>query len=1241
MRTRSKLCDCVSLSSAPAPSKAISPDACDSGQIRGQVPCQVRGQVGHQAQRQVPKPVSRRASWPMFLLLSFLSAAPPVRIVAQSIQGSLLGTVKDASGASVPGAQVVLLNTGEGTTRFTTANNEGNFEFVDAKAGHYSLTATHAGFEKWATGDVTLTARQQLRVDPVLQPGDVQQEITVSAASTPAINTEDASISGTYNAADVLSLPVNTRASANGTSALNIVGTLPGVQADHGQFSLQGALPFQTEVTIDGVSAQNATSNTPIRDAFPSSESISEIRADGVLNNAEFGQPGEITIITKGGSNNVHGAIFWYHQNAAFDAIPYTFPTTTTKPKLVANTFGGSFGGPVVIPHFYNGHNRTFVFGAYEGWRHPSQTTVGYKVPSTLMKQGDFSRYTSTSTPFTGLKNPAGGSFGTKLPSINAASAMLLSLYPDPNVGDPAAYSDDGVANYLVNKDSSGSSNQFDVRGDQYFGSNQKFLLWGRFTYKNFPINSPEPLLVPSAQNANKNRVLKISANYSITPALVNEFSFGFTLNTTGQSNTFNGTAFTQGLGLTGLQNLFYNGIPELDFNNVSSLNADRLSSLTQSKTYVYTDDLNWVKGQHSMRFGVDVVRVEAVTPLGFNGSDNYGTFQFNTSNSAGLFTGVDFADFLLGTPYQTFYDVVQADNDGKSTHYAGFAQDQWKATPKLTVNYGLRYEIQPPYSDVHGDIGNFDPNYGKSGAVIYPDGASSLLAASFLASANACNPYGSMSGSATFNGAPCMPVLTNSEAGFPAGLKHYPHTRFLPRVGFAYRPFHDDNTVISAGFGLYNITLLGSNFYSLTGTLQAQTTQYTNGLNPATRTPNYQWPAIYAGAGNGGCTTCFGQDYFGTANSTNWKDPYTEQFALSVERSLGHAYAARLSYVGSDTHQLVWAPDENTLPFSSTVSAANQPLSARLFPNWGRINTRATGANESYQSAQIDVSRRLQGALQFDSTYTFSKALADNQGPANNNGFAGENGGSRATSILDRAADFGNVYGTRRNRWNNTMVYALPFGQGQRFANTNSHVANLLIGGWQLSNIFLWQSGPFESPYFPSGEGDPSGTGSGLTSSNTGFDPGHRNQAPDRVGGVAIKPGNRTRMNWANTAAFTCPGFPNWQPGTACTTGSGTGAAPLPIGRFGNAGVGSIVGPGTVTLSTGLAKNVALTERVHLRLEGTFTNILNHTNLGDPNVNISSSSFGLVSNTIGAGTFQSSDNGGARTGQVSARIDF
>ncbi len=1160
-----------------------------------------------------------------------LSAGRPG--LAQSIQGSILGTVQDKAGAVVPGATVTLKNLDDGSVRTTVSNSSGDYQFLDAKAGLYSVEVTMAGFEKWLTTGASLASRQQLRIDVALVIGSIQQEVDVSADTISSINTDTPTISAVYSSAEAANLPVNTRASANGTSALNIVGTLPGVQADHTSFSLQGGLPFQTEVSVDGITVQSATGNSPIADAFPSTESISEIRADGVMNNAEFGQPGEITVISKGGTNTIHGSAFWYHQNAAFNAIPYTFPITTKKAKLIGNTYGGSFGGPVVIPHVYNGHNKTFIFGAYEGWRHPAQTTELYKVPSTLMKQGDFSKYVSSG--FTTLNNPfTGGSYGTALPGLNASAAKLLQFFPDPNVGDPTAYSDDGTPNYVTNKDSSGHSDQFDIRGDQYFGANQKFLLWGRFTWKNFPTNSPVQLAVPSAQNTNQTRVLKISANYTVTPHIINEFGFGFTLDTIGTANSFDGKAFTQGLGLTGLQNLFYNGLPELDFNNLSALNADRLSSLTKSHTYVYTDALSWSKGHHEFKFGADIRMIEAITPLGFNGSDNYGTFQYNTKNSSGLFTGVDFADFLLGLPYQTFYDVVQEDNDGKSTHYHFFAQDQWKLTPNLSITYGLRYEFHPGYFDTHGDIGNFVPVAG-SGESIYPDGSASLLATTFLASANACTPYGSTSGGSVINGAACMPVLTNSQAGYPKYLKKVPHDRVMPRFGFAYRPFNDDKTAIRGGFGMYNITVLGSIFYSLTGTLQAQTTQYTNTLNPATHAIGYQWPSIYAGAGSAGSSTNYGQDYFGTANSANWKDPYTEQWSLSIDHSIGSGYSTRLSYIGSETHQLVWAPDENTLPFSSTVSATNQPLSARLYPNWGRINTRATGANASYHSLQAEFGHRFQKGLQFDSSYTFAKALADNQGPANNSGFAGENGGSRASSVLDRAVDFGNVYGTRRQRWNTTMVYDLPLGRGRQFGSNMSRITDLAVGGWRLANILLVQTGPYDSPYFPSGQGDPSGTGSGLTGTNSGFDGGHRNQFPDKVAGISQKPQGRTRYGWVNPQSFVCPGYPGWTPGTACTTGSGAGPVPNPIGRFGNAQAGSIIGPGTVNLSTGLSKVFPITERLNFRLEGTFTNVLNHTNLGDPNTNVASPSFGLITNTIG------SDFGGARSGQVSARLDF
>ncbi len=937
-------------------------------------------------------------------------ALATTQVRAQATQGSLLGTVKDPNGSVVAGATVSLTNTDEGTSRTTSTAASGDYIFLDVKSGTYSIQIEAAGFKKWQAVDVVLAVRQQRRMDARLEVGAVQQEVRVTGENASVIQSDTPTISDTFTAEDTLTLPVNTRASFSGTTPAGLFGVLPGVQSDRDGkgFSLQGALPYQLDVTVDGVTSKDATGGSFLFDAFPSTESINEVRADGVLANAEFGNPAQMIVTTKGGTNTFHGAGFFYYQDSSFNAIPYTYPTTTTKPSVTGKTFGGSIGGPVLLPHF-NGHNKSFFFGAYEGWRHPAQETINEVVPSTLMKQGDFSNYNAEG--FTGLINPltgqpyANNKIDTGLSDI--ALNTLKQFYPDPNIGNPADYTDNGVDNYQANVDASGHSDQFDVRGDQYFGSNQKFLLWGKYTWKNFPISSPQILLVPSSLSKSQNRAMKVDTNWSITPNLINEGGFGFTRFTSGSSNSFDGHAWTTSQGWQGLQNLFYNGIPEMDFNHIQALDANRLTSLTKSQTYDYTDTLLWNKGTHIMKFGGNVQHLVAITPLGFNGSDNYGTYSFinpQQGGSTGMFTGVDFADFLLGLPNQTFYDVVQQDNNGLSNHYHFFAQDDWRVTPKLVLSYGLRYELHPGYSDKYGDIGNFDPSVPLSGRVIYPQGKQALLAQSYLASANACNPDGvNYTNDAVVNGAPCMKVMGNSDAGFPGGLKKTPHLRFMPRFGFAFRPDDLGKWAIRGGFGMYQINMLGSSFYSLTGTIQAQTQQFSNSYDSESRAIGYQWPVIYGGAGNSGGTTNYGQDYFGTANSVDWKDPYTEQWSLSVDHDFGAGYGMRISYIGSVTHQLVWAPDENTLPFSSTVSAYDQPFTARLFPNWGRINTRATGANSNYNSFQADGTHRFQNGFEFHSTFTWANALADNQGPANV-GFGGEGGGNRASSILSRA---------------------------------------------------------------------------------------------------------------------------------------------------------------------------------------------------------------------------------------------
>jgi hypothetical protein len=362
--------------------------------------------------------------------LAVLALMLPFHLYGQSTQGTILGTVRDASGAVVPNATVKVTDIDAGVTRTDTTDSSGNYQALNLNPGHYTVEVSANNFDTTIINGLTLVARQQLRADATLTIGTVSQQVSVNAQTVGAITTETPSISATYSAVDVQNLPANYRASANGTSPLNLIQTLPGVQSDTGAsngtgvaFSVQGGLPSQADVTIDGVSAQNTTSNQPLQNAFPSGESISELRVDGVLNNAEFGQPGEVTFISKGGTNQLHGAAFWYHQNSAFDAIPFG---ATTKPHIVGNDFGGTVGGPVVIPHLYNGHDKSFFFGTYEGFRLPSATPYQAYVPSLPMKKGDFSFLNyPLLNPFTGAPYP-----GNQVP-INSVSQQFLQFFPD------------------------------------------------------------------------------------------------------------------------------------------------------------------------------------------------------------------------------------------------------------------------------------------------------------------------------------------------------------------------------------------------------------------------------------------------------------------------------------------------------------------------------------------------------------------------------------------------------------------------------------------------------------------------------------------------------------------------------------------------------------------------------------------------------------------------------------------
>jgi hypothetical protein len=1187
------------------------------------------------------------------LVLGLLTVGRPA--AAQIVHGTIVGSVSDTTGAMVPGATVTLTDTDRGVVRITTTSPTGDYQFLDAQPDHYKVDVQAHGFKEWSATGLQLSTLQSLRVDVKLTIGHASETVHVSGENTGVIDTESANITTTFNSQDLLDLPTNFRASSSGTSVLGAEAAMPGVQADQGEYAVQGNLPFETDITVDGITTNQIDGGIGTSLIQPSADDVSSFRLTGVLANAEFGDPAQVAITSIAGTATYHGAAWEYHQNSGMDANTFG---AAVRPHVVANTFGGKLGGPVAIPRLYDGRSRkSFFFVDYEGFRLPESVAEEATVPTTAMAGGDFTNYSNPAATYNGLTDPyTGASWGNTIPAsvISPVAQQFLKFFPAPNTVatltggatvPTTSYVNGESPNYYSNVSTPLSSNQVDVRGDQYFGSNQKVLLWGRYSQLDFPSIDAFSTPFDNETYVNGTKNLAASLSWTIKPNLLNVFLFGFDRWNNSSSDPFNGTAFTQGLGLQGLNDLWYNGLPYISFTNITSPPAGGFNYPQHENTTTYNESLSFTKGRNDFKFGGDVRTYVYITGTGITTGDNYGNFYFsNAGNAVGAFTGVDFADFLLGIPDSSFYDDITTDDDAVGAEYHVYAQDHWRVAPRLSMDLGVRYEYRPGYYDKHGFFSNVDYTVPLSAKLIYPAIPQPWQQSSItLENANACDPDGvNNTNSATVNGAPCMPVVSNTEAGVPRSLHYVDKNRVLPRVGFAYRLTKDSKWVVRAGFGLYNISVLGQTFHSMTGDgTQGTEYGYTNAMNPSTGEPLFAWPEIGESSGGAGCTTCYGTNEVNASIDLHFHDPETSQWALTLEHDFGRGYGLRASYTGSETSHLELKQDQNTMPLSSTASAYNQPLSARRFPNWGILMNYASQATSSYNALAVEGTHRMQNGLQFDSAFTWASALADDQG-ANTTSFAWERGGGVFSSwVFDKRLDFGKMAGPRRLHWLTTAIYDLPVGRGKQFGADMPQALDAVLGGWQLSNVFTWQTGSYLTPSFPGGEADPSGTGSGLDASLAGWIPTGAAQHPDLVPGVSWKPAHQNRSNWINPAHFACPGWSGWQPGETCATGAGYNAngtpvstygPALPIGRFGDSGVGTMEGPGLIQLNSGLAKVISLHERFRLRVEATFTNVTNHTNLDEThlNLNLSSASFGVITAGLPG-----------RTAQIGARMDF
>ena len=1101
-----------------------------------------------------------------FLTLFLATSA----VWGQSTFGEFVGVVKDPSGSVVAGCVITVRNVGTAAVRSTLTDASGSYTVVNLEPGTYEIAMEMQGFQKANYTNLVLLSRQTIRVDGALQVSSQTQTVEVSVASEAPINTEVSNIAETKVGRELNDLPVAISSRASGsTSAFTTLTTQPGVEIDNsGNISIAGAKPSMLSISIDGISSMSPRNSAPITELFPSFDGIAEIHVSEINNTAEFGGISDITTISKGGSNNFHGGVFENFENNDLNARN-TF--SATVPTLRMNDFGGFLGGPVSIPKLYNGKDKTFFFLAYEGLRLPSQQVLVESVPSIALRSGDLSAY---STP---VLNPnGGGPFpNNQIPATQISPLSLGALkylFPSPNAGPANALSNNFVDNFSTPI----TSNQGDGRIDQTISSKQS--IFGRISYKRREVEtSPtgSPLLGPISQPENDFSITG-AYNYVISPTLVNELRGGYTGANSSTSYGIVASVISDELGLTPYLPQAPpagNAVPNFKISGFQSTGPNT-SSIARTSTSQFLDNLTWTKSKHSVKFGGDYRYMKALFTNVF-ASSRLGQYTFNNSVTKSII-GNAFASYLLGVPdSDRLATVLNPDTNGYAHSMAFYVQDDWKVTSRLTINYGIRWEYHPMFRDHYNNTANFIPDYygvfnGATvhGAVVIPDGSQKLVNPAFAESI-----------------AP-TPILTASAANLPESLRYTQKTDFAPRVGFAWRVTSDGKTVIRGGYGKFIEAELGNLLLASWAVEASDLAVFTNTITngrPALTFP-YPFPSNLAQPGT---------QEFDLSAELHYKDPYVQQWNFTVERDLGFLTAIRLSYDGSHGTDLGLTNNPNQVP-ANTAGFAVATLGAP-YPLWSFLVNETNGGRSNYQAFTASINKRMSKGLQFQVSYNLAKNLS-NEGGYNPTAFAGS-GGGEITDLFHPNLDYGNVAFTRRQRFQGTFLYQVPFHSANRFTNQ-------LISQWELAGVLLFQTGPFVTVL--ANGADPSGTN---------FVNFQGNGRADINSGISVVPTNQSIHQWINTAAFTIPANN--------------------IGRFGDSPVGSVVGPGTQAVSLSLFRSFSITEKAKLRFGIAAANALNHPNYGLPNLTLGVSGFGTIT------SLQNAEGSGPRTVQLSGRLSF
>jgi len=919
---------------------------------------------------------STRARWTMMCLGTIclvVSLLIPALLSAQGANGRILGRVADPSGAVLAGAKITLTNEATGISRDALTNESGDYNLVNVVPGTYTVQFELTGFKKNVQKGVIVDVNQVVTLNSALQIGGSQEVVDVTSEA-PQVDTSSTQLGAVINDRSVNELPLNTRDTYQflqlqpGVQAqLGSSGTLFAGTSDAGSVSVNGGRTRANNFSVNGGDANDQFVNTPT--IQPTPDSVEEFRVITNAFDAEYGRNSGsvVNVITKSGGNSFHGNVYEYFRNTVLDARGYP---DTTKPQLNQNQFGGTFGGPIK-------KDRTFFFLSYEGRRIrdgvPGQLL---NVPTTAEFGGDF----SAQGPFGGnLTSPfvaqvldgrpgCDAALGYTVASLGASPAWS-SVFPTGVI--PTACQDPVAANLLQRFVPGGNSgpglyqvvpvgsinaDQFTVRFDHKINDHQSFTAYYYFNdgreldpYNEFEAAGATLPGFGSYNNA-RDQQWNFTHTWTINNALVNEAHFtymregelGYLKNQTSNAVTasctgsaaafcFTGTSDSSAisspsafgtnpsLGITPGLPANFTGVPYVNISGGASFGNNFEGFLPQvGNSFQWTDELSWIKGNHTFKFGVDVRRARFDQYYYF---DVNGEFTFDNSGPNAILPGDgdQYAEFLLGLADGYTQGSGQRE-DVRSTAVYPFAQDSWKIRPNLTLNYGLRWEFTPPPTDISGHVETFRPGQNSS---VYPCGITNSTA--YWQGLGVANPTCANTGSAPTG------LVVPGDPGVPAGMTSTYYKAFAPRIGLAYSPNFSDGplaklfgsngkTSIRAGWGLFynpieELVLAQFGAEPPFGGSSSLSDVFFN--TPFVNQGDFQTPNPFGGI----ITPTKGQPtdlslfrpilLFGEFQP-HLRSQYTSQYNLTVQRELSNSLMFQIGYVGSEGHRLLASHDIN-----------------------------------------------------------------------------------------------------------------------------------------------------------------------------------------------------------------------------------------------------------------------------------------------------------------------------------------